>query len=192
MNPGAASGDESWRSVEDRASREAFVRSSYAELYRWFLRLSGTPDRAADLTQETFAAFWRSSGPGQANVSSRTWLFAVGRNLWRKQIRDRKVAEVLPEELPEPRECSPERLAQDREFVEAVERAVGGLSADLREAFSLRFWNEFSYEEIGTIQGISEGAARWRYFAARRRLHQALADWDPGRSQPEEGRHARH
>ena len=42
----------------DRTSREVFVQASYAELFHWFCRLTGSPDRSADLTQETFAAFW--------------------------------------------------------------------------------------------------------------------------------------
>ena len=42
----------------------------------------------------------------------------------------------------------------------------------LREAFSLRFWHDMNYEEIAVIQGVSAGLVRWRYFAARRRLHE--------------------
>lgn len=180
MNPGATSDG----GQRDRALCEAFVRGSYAELYRWFLRLSGTQDEASDLTQETFAAFLRSSGPAQENVSPRTWLFAVGRNVWRKQLRDRKETESISPDLLGFRERSPERSAQDREFRAAADQAVSQLPADLREAFILRFWNEFSYEEIGTIQGVSAGVVRWRYFAARRRLHQALAIWEPERGGP--------
>ena len=65
----------------DRASREAFVRATYAELFRWFRRVTGSPDRAADLTQESFAAFWGSVDRIRSDVSPRTWLYAIGRNL---------------------------------------------------------------------------------------------------------------
>jgi RNA polymerase sigma-70 factor (ECF subfamily) len=71
----------------DRDSREAFVRAAYAGLYRWFYRLVGSSDRAADLTQETFVAFWESLDRRRGEASPRTWLFAIGRNLWRKQAR---------------------------------------------------------------------------------------------------------
>jgi DNA-directed RNA polymerase specialized sigma24 family protein len=56
---------------------------------------------------------------------------------------------------------------------------VAELSPELREAFTLRFWSEFSYEQIGEVQGVEPGLARWRYFAARRRLKDALAAWAP-------------
>ena len=73
----------------------------------------------------------------------------------------------------------------------AAERAVSELPEELREAFTLRFWQELSYEQIGTIQQVSADLARWRYFAARRRLHEKLAAWDPNPRQAKGDRHAR-
>ena len=124
-------------------------------------------------------------------VCPRTWLYAIGRNLWRKQARDRKSFEpVLLSVLPST-EPSPEELFQDREFQKAAERAVSELPEELREAFTLRFWQEFAYEQIGAIQGVTADLARWRYFAARRRLHEKLAAWDPNPRRAKGDRHAR-
>jgi RNA polymerase sigma-70 factor (ECF subfamily) len=174
------------------ASREAFVRSTYAELYRWFHRLGGCPALAADLTQESFAAFWGSAARQPVGVSSRTWLYAIGRNLWRNQLRGRRSFEPLKEDGASSPDPGPERLAESDEFVTAARAAVDELPPDLREAFSLRFWNEFSYEEIGAIQGITADLARWRYFAARRKLHARLSPWDPNPERlRKEDRHAR-
>ena len=175
----------------DQDSGEAFVRAAYAGLYGWFYRLEGSSDRAADLTQETFAAFWESLDRMRGDASPRTWLFAIGKNLWRKQMRDARAfdaerVEALVDEGP-----SAERLAEDGEFREAAEQAVRELPADLREAFVLRFWHEFEYDEIGAIQGVTAGLARWRFFAARRRLHRQLAAWDPNPDRAEEDQHAR-
>jgi RNA polymerase sigma-70 factor (ECF subfamily) len=165
--------------LSDRASREAFVRECYIGIFRWFCRITGSADQAADLTQETFAAFWQAQERRPLGVCPRTWLFAIGRNLWRKQARDRKGFESamlnrLVETGP-----SPEKVFQDREFQNAALRAVRELPEELAEAFSLRFWQEFSYEQIGAIQEVSADLARWRYFAARRRLHEKLVAWDP-------------
>jgi RNA polymerase sigma factor (sigma-70 family) len=179
------------RNESERAEAEAFVAESYAGLYRWFCRLTGSPEWAADLTQETFAAFWESAGRRKPGVSATTWLYAIGRNLWRKRLRDRKVHEPALLDQVASGGRSPEERAQDGEFREAVDRAVAELlPPDLREAFSLRFWSEFSYQQIGEVQGVDAGLARWRYFAARRRLHVALAAWDPDREHAREDRHA--
>jgi RNA polymerase sigma-70 factor (ECF subfamily) len=175
-----------------RASREAFVRSTYVELYRWFHRLCGCPAQAADLTQECFAAFWASSARQPAEVSSRTWLYAIGRNLWRNQLRSRRDFEPLEFDEAFSSNPGPERLVEAGEFENAAREAVDQLPVDLREAFTLRFWHEFTYEEIAAIQGISADLARWRYFAARKRLHARLAPWNPSpKTVEKEDRHAR-
>jgi RNA polymerase sigma-70 factor (ECF subfamily) len=177
--------------LRDRGARTLFVRASYAELFRWFCRLTGSPDRAADLTQETFSAFWVSLDRIRSDVSPRTWLYAIGRNLWRKQVRDQGNPRHELPELVVDGSPSPERIAQDQEFREAAERAVIELPDDLREAFTLRFWHEFEYDEIGAIQGVAPGVARWRFFAARRRLQEKLAAWNPERDRTEEDQHVR-
>jgi RNA polymerase sigma factor (sigma-70 family) len=188
LDDSAMPGDEG---ADTRGRQEAFVIASYAGLYRWFRHLAASPEAAADLTQATFAAFWASAGRKGPEVSSTTWLYAIGRNLWRKWLRDRKAHASGPLDRVAAGGRSPEQRVQDREFWEAAARAVAELPQDLREAFALRFWNEFSYEQIAEVQGVEPGLARWRYFAARRRLHRALADWDPDRGQTPEDHHAR-
>jgi RNA polymerase sigma-70 factor (ECF subfamily) len=151
----------------------------------------GSPDLAADLTQETFAAFWESVDRRRGEASPRTWLYAIGRNLWRKHRR--AVRAFVPHRVEATVDDGPsaERQAEEREFRAAAERAVRELPADLREAFTLRLWQEFDYDEIGAVQGVTAGLARWRFFAARRRLHNMLAAWDPNRERAEEDQHAR-
>jgi RNA polymerase sigma-70 factor (ECF subfamily) len=184
-------GDESEDSgVETDA--EAFVTATYTGLYQWFCHLTHSPEQAADLTQETFAAFWESSGRRGPGVSPTTWLYAIGRNVWRKRLRDRRSHESAMLDQIAAGGRSAEQGAQDREFAEAVGLAVAELSPELREAFTLRFWNEFSYQQIGQVQGVEPGLARWRYFAARRRLQDALVAWAPDREQQlPEGYHAK-
>jgi RNA polymerase sigma factor (sigma-70 family) len=176
--------------LDDRTSREEFVQATYAELFHWFCRLTGSPDRSADLTQETFARFWGAIDRLPPGTGSRAWLYAIGRNVWRKQARDHKGFEPILVGALACAESSAEKVAQNSEFQTAAERAVLELPEDLREAFSLRFWNDLNYEEIAVIQGVSAGLVRWRYFAARRRLVEKLAAWDPDK-QAREDRHAR-
>ena len=85
---------------------------------------------------------------------------------------------------------TPEERFQNREFQEAAERAVAELPDEFREVFILRFWLEFAYDQIAAIQGVTPDLARWRYFAARRRLHQKLAAWNPDPLQANGDHHA--
>ena len=171
-------------SAGDRTASERFVREQYEDLYRWFLWLSNCPHRAADLTQETFAAFWASLSRTTPDTSPRTWLFAIGRNQWRKDCRDRKShtsngddrgGDLLDQVADSAR--SPQEIAEHREFAAALEAEVAKLPPDLREVFALRLWQEFDYTEIAAVQGIKPELARWRFFRARQILRARLKAW---------------
>lgn len=168
----------------DRIACEQFVRDEYDGLYRWFLWLTNCPHRAADLTQETFAAFWGSLARTTPDTSPRTWLFAIGRNQWRKDCRDRKshapsgdeTGDDLLDQISDPA-LSPHEVAEHREFVAALEAEVAKLPPDLREVLTLRLWQEFDYDDIAAVQGIKPELARWRFFRARQILRARLKAW---------------
>lgn len=161
-------------------TREAcsrFVRDEYAGVYRWLHRLTGRSDEAADLTQESFAAFWESLGRRLPRVSPRTWLYAIARNQWRKHCRDRgpQQAEAGVEiAAPVSSAWSP---GEREEFAAAVAAALAQLAPELREAFSLRLWQEFDYDQIAAVQGIKPSLARWRCFRARQLIRGQLKAW---------------
>ena len=180
----------------DRIACEQFVRDEYDGLYRWFLWLTNCPHRAADLTQETFAAFWGSLARTTPDTSPRTWLFAIGRNQWRKDCRDRKshagngdrsaladasgwCEETSDDMLDQICDSgpSPEEVAEHREFAAALDAEVAKLPPDLREVIALRLWQEFDYDDIAAVQGIKPELARWRFFRARQILRARLKAW---------------
>ena len=168
----------------DRTAGDRFVREQYEDLFRWFLWLTDCPHRAADLTQETFAAFWASLSRTTPDTSPRTWLFSIGRNQWRKDCRDRKSHAWNSDELGDDlldqisdSAPSPEQVAEHREFAVALEAEVAKLPPDFREVFSLRIWQEFDYDAIAAVQGIKPELARWRFFRARQILRARLKAW---------------
>jgi len=169
-----------------RAFREMFVDASYADAFRWFHWLTRDRDFSAELTQETFRAFWESLASGDGGTSARVWLFAIGRNVWRNACRQRRrnlalsegAAEVegfglASQDLP-----AAERITAD-ERAQAIRRAVADLPADLREAATLRYWENYSYNEIGDVLDISPELARQRVFQARKVLRDWLSNWAP-------------
>jgi RNA polymerase sigma-70 factor (ECF subfamily) len=164
----------------DRVACEGFVREQYDGLFRWFLWLSNCPHRAADLTQETFAAFWGSLQRAAPETSPRTWLYSIGRNLWRKDCRSRRSHAAEGDESLEAMtdgEPSPAEAAEHREFAAALEGAVARVPADLAEVFTLRMWHEFDYAEIAALEGITPELARWRFFRARQIIRERLKAW---------------
>src|SRR5437870_4088968 len=71
----------------ERRACAAFVEAHYRGVYRFFTWLTRDPEAAADLTQETFAAFWESLGDPKRGVAPdlKAWLYGIARNRWRKR-----------------------------------------------------------------------------------------------------------
>ena len=65
----------------NRRACEAFVEAHYRGVYRFFTWLTGDPEAAADLTQETFAAFWASLADPERAVAPEDSSAASGRAL---------------------------------------------------------------------------------------------------------------
>src|SRR5689334_11706592 len=58
----------------DAEAGRAFVRDFYPGVYRYLLLMSGRPELAEDLTQETFLQAWRHLDQFAGRSSLRVWL----------------------------------------------------------------------------------------------------------------------
>ncbi len=68
-----------------------------------------------------------------------------------------------------------DEIAASRQMMSLVERLVGSLPSELREALTLSTTQELTSAEIAQLLGIQEGAVRNRLFRAREILRQKLA-----------------
>ena len=60
-------------------------------VYRFALRLTGDPDGAADLTQDTFLRAYQNWDRYTPGTKAKSWLFTICRNLFlRRQERSRR------------------------------------------------------------------------------------------------------
>lgn len=162
----------------ERRACEAFVDAHYRGVYRFFTWLTGNPEAAEDLTQETFTAFWESLADRRRTVAPdlKAWLYGIARNQWRKRCRDRHPAEAALEMALDVRDKVPGPEAQALAGLEtdAVLRCVMALPAGYREALALRVFEELSYDQVGAALGIEPGLARWRVHRARQWLRARL------------------
>ena len=173
----AAGSGESYAALYDR----------YAEqVYNYCLRLTSSPDDAADATQEAFInVLRRLQDDDRPVLDFASYLFAAARNesyaLMRRRSRTHPTEEApllaaaaaSAIEAPDV-ETDPERAVLLQDSQEQVRLANDQLPPRHREVLALREVAGRSYEEIGQIMGISENAAAQLIWRARGKLREAM------------------
>jgi RNA polymerase sigma-70 factor, ECF subfamily len=157
-----------------RGSREAFdeLFARYREpLYGFFRRRLKGPERAEDLTQETFLAVIRATARYEPRALVRTYLYAIALKLLaaerRKESKNAHAAESHTE---------PGALDDPAAWL-WVRQALEKLDAHEREILMLREYEQLSYSEIGELLRLPVNTVRSKLFRSRMALRALL---DPG------------
>src|ERR687896_1255700 len=156
------------RSKTDADAFAAFYRRHAAAVLAYVAYRARDPEDAVDLTAETFAAAFESSGryePGP--VPARGWLFGIANHKLLDQRRRRG------RERRALRRLGLDRVAVDDEQLESVENLIdaqcagptlelflAGLPERQREAVLARVVHERDYREVAAAAGTSETGAR--------------------------------
>jgi len=168
----------------DETAWEELVRLHTRQVYGLCYRFTGSGSEAQDLTQEVFLRVFRTLRTFRAAEGSfATWLTRVTRNLlidhYRRSRQDR-ATESIEEQLPMLEESGPaaamrpDRAVAGREASEILQRTLGRLSPDLREAVILRDLQEMEYREIAQALAIPEGTVKSRINRGRVELARLL------------------
>lgn len=166
------SSDEALMDYVQQGSVDAFATlfaRHRAPLYGYLLRMTRRPEVADELFQEAFLSVHRARATwSSADGSFRSWLYRIATNALRDGQRR---AARRPEHLGEDVDLVTVDLPADRI---ALERALGGLPNNLRDAFLLASVHGFDHNEIAGALDISPDNARARVSRARARLRELL------------------
>ncbi len=143
----------------------------------------GREEDARDATQETFLAAFRNlrGFRGEARVSS--WLHRIAVNQCITRQRRSKVRNETAIEDEEDRHAStfsapvhlsPARLAEGRESISAVRRAVNSLPLELRQVVVMKEFEELTFREIATALDLPLSTVKSRLYTAMRQLQMRL------------------
>jgi RNA polymerase sigma-70 factor, ECF subfamily len=164
---------------DDAAFAEVFA--ALASRLRTFLwRLSGSPDLADDLTQETLLRMHHARGSFARGRRVAPWAYAIARNCYISHARSAqfKLASASGEldrlELAAGPEASGEATSIARQSALVVERALASMTEARREAFILLRYEGMSVAAAAQIVGITEGALKIRAFHAYETIRAAL------------------
>jgi RNA polymerase sigma-70 factor, ECF subfamily len=144
--------DEAFRLIFDRYGRP---------IISFIYDMVGQRDLAEELCQETFVRAYKNLKGLRDDTKLSTWLFGIAKNVARESLRyrhretdkvgidDDRVIEVSDGKLP------PDRELLDKELNGVIRDALGALDEDKRLVFTLKIFQQRSYEEIAEITGSS-------------------------------------
>jgi len=149
-----------------RALYEAYNDKVYSICLYFF---HGDEAEAADVTQEVFLKLFAGIAGFRGDAGFSTWLYRLVRNACLDESR-RKAARARVSE-PE-RRATQEQAFLDAVDAKAVQRAVSALPPKFRLPILLRYFEEYSYEELSEALNCSMGTVASRI----NRGHKMLAD----------------
>ena len=171
-------------------SAEAFedlVNRYERKIYRLALRLTGNPQDAEDVLQETFLKAFEHLPDFRQDSRFYTWLVRIAVNEGLMKLRKRRSdksepmedgvddeGQVMPREFRDWKP-NPEQLMSQEEMETLLLNAANGLPEGLRTVFFLRDVEELSTEETAEALNLTAGAVKARLFRARMRLREELA-----------------
>jgi RNA polymerase sigma factor (sigma-70 family) len=150
-----------------------------ARVYSFAYQFVRNAESAEDLTQDVFVKVLKRSNQYNGEGKFSTWLFSITANtcrdwLRRSENKTAKESEEVLVELPGLPEDNPDRRMEQRQDQDRVNKALGVLTADQREAILLSKYQGLSYGEIAQVVGCSEGAVKTRVFRAMEILKRVL------------------
>lgn len=173
-------------------------------VYRFALRLSGNPDGAEDLVQETFLRAYRSWHQFKPGTNCKSWLFTICRNVFlRGEERSQRHEEIVAKEAglnsgktdpTNPLWAAVSQNDPQGEFFgrlvdDSVLEAIDDLPEDYRTAVVLSDVEGLKYAEIAEALDVPVGTVKSRLFRGRRQLQKVLYDYavEMGHLQPPDG-----
>jgi RNA polymerase sigma factor (sigma-70 family) len=168
------------RAGEDRAFELLYARYR-RRIASYVQGMVGDRGRAEDITQEVFISALRRMRDTDRPIAFRPWIYEIAKNACIDQFRRAKRADEVSfdaEEglgaadygrLAEPGP-TPEVAVDQKEQLDNLRGAFGGLSESHHRILVLRELEGLSYREIGDRMGLTRPAVESTLFRARRRL----------------------
>lgn len=165
----------------DKRAANRLIQEYYREIYTYVFRQLGEKEQAMDLTQEIFLGMLQSIwnyNPGKAGF--RTWLYQIATykivDYYRSSACKREQKQIPWDEVSLEGDWDVERFAANREMVGEIFRWLRNRDRTLEEIFRLKFYGEYTFEEIGNILALSVSTVKTKYYAALKTLRKEFLE----------------
>jgi len=147
-------------------------------LRRFAYALTGDWDKGDDLVQETCVRALSRVDQFQPGTSLESWMFRIAQNVWIDQVRQTKTRGTVVdiEAAHDLVGTDGRQVTETRLTLEAVNRAIAQLPADLRVLIALTSIDGRTYQQAAEIVQAPIGTVMSRLARARKKLHDLLGE----------------
>lgn len=163
----------------DAKAIKIFYKKNFSYIKGFVLKNSGNEEDAEDIFQDALIVIYEKLKAGSldiySNVTLRTYLYAICKNMWRSRLRKRKKIIIDNEVLKENEgiEVSIGEELDRKEREELYRKYFLTLNTSCREILSLVFDGK-NMKEIASITGYSNGYTRKKKFECKKALLERL------------------
>jgi RNA polymerase sigma-70 factor (ECF subfamily) len=158
--------------------REAFTLliSRYSDpLYRHAVGMTGSPDDAADILQNSFIKAFQHLSEVRGRFDA--WVFRIVANGCKDWLKNIRRTHLSYEEDDQPSSyATPDEELDRTELRSDLDQALSHLAPSLREAFIMKHVEGRSYEEMAELLHTTVGALKMRVHRAREALQALLEE----------------
>ena len=156
---------------------EELYRDYFHDVYLFARSLTGSEDKAEEITQETFFKAMKSIDSFKGGCDIRVWLCQIAKNLIYTASKKQKrfTGDEIPETVPDSGISIEEGLA-DKQQSMAIHRILHTMGEPHKEVFSLRVFGELSFRQIGELFGKTESWARVTFHRAKLKIIEELEE----------------
>ena len=153
-------------------------RDSIYQLY--VQRTSGRTDDASDLLQETFVKVYLNMQRYDSRYTFGQWVYTIARNTFIDFVRRRQDDLPIDERFAAPASNAPtpEESVINLQQRSQIEHYLERLAPRYRQLILMRFFEEYSYEEIAAKLSLPLGTVKTQIHRAREQMCRFIAQGD--------------
>lgn len=176
--------------TEHRSERAAtaFVRKHQNFVFSIALRYLNSYEDADDAAQEVFIKALKNLHKFRGDSNIKTWLYRITANVAANIRRKKKILNFIKLDFSDNDDDgyntlerslvseadTPYDSMEKKENEEALLRVLNKLPEKQRETFSLRYFEQMSYEEISKLLGTSVGGLKANYYHAVKKVTEMM------------------
>ena len=159
----------------DRDAFSALIHRYSDPLFRHALGMTGSPDVAEDILQQSFIKAYNHLAEVRGRFDA--WLFRIVANGCKDWLKNIRRTHVSYDEDDQPSAyATPDEDLDRTELRNDLDGALAQLAPSLREAFVMKHVEGRSYEEMADLLGTTVGALKMRVHRAREALQALLEE----------------